>query len=71
MTRQQTEEMIVQHLREIVRIYREYNPGGDYLAMTLHRNSLSLHNEHWDADKRRPINRFVPLNGQDNGGVAL
>lgn len=69
MTRQDTEEQIMQHLKEIARIYKVYNPKGNYLAMTLHHNCLSVHNEHWDADGACQINAFKELGS--NGGVQL
>lgn len=71
MTRHETEEKIMEHLQAIVKLYHEYNPGGNYLAMTLHKNMLSVHNEHWAADSDRSINRFVVLGRKDDGGVAL
>lgn len=69
MTRQDTEEQIMQHLKEIARIYKAYHPQGTYLAMTLHKNCISLHNEHWDADSGKPINAFKVLGS--SGGVQL
>lgn len=69
MTRQDAEELIMQQLKEIVRIYKVYNPQGKYLAMTMHKNCLSVHNEHWEADSAKPINAFKVMDG--NGGVQL
>lgn len=71
MTRQDAEEKIMQHLQEIVKIYNQYKPDGSYLMMTYHRNCLSVHNEHWDADSSKPINSFLPLNYQSKGSVSL
>ncbi len=69
MTRQDAEELIMQQLKEIARIYKTYNPHGKYLAMTLHKNCLSVHNEHWAEDSGKPVNAFKRLDG--NGGGKL
>lgn len=69
MTREDAEKLIMDQLKEIARIYKVYNPNGNYLAMTMHSNCLSVHNEHWDADSACPINAFKELDS--NGGVQL
>ena len=71
MTRQETEEKIMEHLQEIVKIYSQYKPDGNYLMMTYHRNCLSVHNEHWDADSNKQINAFLPFDFKSKGSVSL
>lgn len=71
MTRQDTEAKIMHHLKEIVKAYHQYNPHGKYLMLTFHRNCLSIHNEHWDADSKLPINGFEVLDGSGKGVIQL
>ena len=70
MTRQETEEQIMEHLREVVKIYREYNPRGAYLTMTVLGNHVMVNNEYWEADSSRIINHSVMLGRENNGGEA-
>lgn len=61
MTREKAEELIENSLREAWRIYKTYNPDGQYLTMTVSRGSVMINNQHWNADRRRPIDVVKPL----------
>ena len=71
MTRLETEEKIMHHLKEIVKAYRQYNPRGKYLMMSYNRNCLSVHNEHWDADSMAQINAFEVVDDRGEGVIQL
>ena len=49
MTRQECEDKILEKLEEIVEIYHEYNPNGEYLAMFYHLHGVNVNNEYWDG----------------------
>lgn len=56
MTRKECEEAIEQKLREIVEIYHQYNPQGNYLSMGYINNensrAIMCHNSCWNADEK-------------------
>lgn len=60
MYRRECESLIMEKLEEIVAIYHEYNPDGEYLSLC-YRNGddgidkVSFNNAHWDEDKEKPI----------------
>lgn len=58
MTRFETETEIAKHLTAIKKIYKKYNPEGIYLSLTITDRSMMVNNEHWDADRRKPIDYF-------------
>lgn len=55
MTRDECELAIAERFKEIVKIYRSYNPNGRYLTMVSLDDYISFNNEDWDADKENPI----------------
>lgn len=69
MTREATEEKIMEHLQEIVKIYHEYNPNGTYLTMSMLGSHLNVNNEYWEADSDRIINHRVVLGVENDGGA--
>ena len=60
MDRSECEELLVRKVLEIRRIYKEYNPDGDYLTMHVSNTAISINNSHWigGKDAGRPINVF-------------
>ena len=60
MDRAECEELLVRKVLEIRRIYKEYNPDGDYLTMHVSNIAISINNSHWigGKDAGRPINVF-------------
>lgn len=55
MTRDECELAITERFKEIVEIYKAYNPDGRYLTMFFMDGHISFNNEDWDADKENPI----------------
>lgn len=41
--------------REMLRIYRKYNPAGDYLAVCFTEGRMEAHNKYWSDDSEYPI----------------
>ena len=60
MNKEKCEDMIIRKLLEIEKIYKEYNPDGDYLTMHISNTAISANNSHWigGKDAGRPINIF-------------
>lgn len=52
MTRQEAEQRIAEKLHEVIEIYKEYEPKGEYLHMSLLRGRLSFNNDYWNRIKR-------------------
>lgn len=61
MTREKAEELIESAMREAWRVYKTYNPNGQYLAMTISRGGIMVNNEHWGRDKAKPVDFLRPL----------
>ncbi len=59
MTRKECEEAIEQKLREIVEIYHQYNPQGNYLSMGYINDengwSIMYNNSSWNANEKHDI----------------
>lgn len=60
MNREHYENIILEKLEEIIAIYHEYNPTGEYMNFCYRKDDhgedlLSFNNEHWEADKEKPI----------------
>lgn len=41
--------------RELLAVYRRYNPEGTYLAITIINKQLEAHNRWWEADREKPL----------------
>lgn len=54
MDRKTCEEKIAEKIQEIMDIYLEYEPDGDYLAITINSKErvASVNNDHWEGFKR-------------------
>ena len=46
---------IAKRLNEIRELYLKEYPQGDYLALTIFKNSISFNNSYWDEDVHLPI----------------
>lgn len=60
MYRRECESIIIEKLKDIVAIYHEYNPEGEYLSMTYGKDAdgidrVSFNNVYWEDDKEKPI----------------
>lgn len=56
MTRKQAEKKTRDKLVEILKIYKEYDPEGDYLTLSYGETCISFNNSYWKSEKR--INYF-------------
>lgn len=64
LTRKVCERMILRCCKYILKIYKEYNPNGNYLGIAIFNDSISVNNAHWEgADKERPLD-FYCGNGE-------
>ena len=68
LTRKQCENAILRRLEEIRRLYKRYNPDGDYLSISINNDIICVNNEHWAADKEHPLD-FYTYNG-NKGSVV-
>lgn len=59
MNKKQCEKLIFQKLKEIMDIYLEYNPKGEYLSLSIivekNKAYLSFNNQYYGEDKKKPI----------------
>lgn len=60
MDRKDCEKIILEKLKDIVAIYHEYNPDGEYLMLSYNKedrikDNFSFNNSYWDDDKEKPI----------------
>lgn len=63
--REKCEAQIIEKLKEIQEIYKKYNPKGNYLSMSIFNGNLSVNNEYWDEDSKRPISTALLSNDDD------
>ena len=59
MERKEFEEKMMEKLKEIVNIYKQYNPKGDYLGMCYTEFGMMINNEYYAKDQETPINIFL------------
>ena len=58
MQRKDVELALLQKLEEIVEMYHQYNPGGDYLQLSYVDGNFHVNNAYYDADSAKPIDTF-------------
>lgn len=60
MNKVECEQLLIQKLLEIQKIYKEYHPDGDYLTLHISNIAISINNAHWAGgkDSDHPINVF-------------
>lgn len=46
---------IAKRLKEIRELYLKEYPQGDYMSLTIWKDSISFHNSRWDEDRNFPI----------------
>ena len=64
MTREECERKIFEKMLEIVDIYKEYNPEGEYLTLCMLNDDLFANNRYYDdssVDYRRRIDFFKEI----------
>lgn len=63
--REACENMLIHKLTEILELYKQYNPNGEYLGMYIDENTISVNNRYWSSDQLKPINKIVTLGEED------
>lgn len=58
MTRTECEAAILRNMIEIEKIYKEYNPDGNYLTMYIYDGHYSVRNDSREADKDHPLDAW-------------
>jgi hypothetical protein len=52
MTREQAEKKIRDKFVEILKIYKEYEPEGEYLTLHYIEDCISFNNRYWESEKK-------------------
>ena len=65
MGRIECEKAIIQKMREIMDIYHEYNPDGEYLSMTIVNDHFSVNNIYFEDDYEHQIQAWVEDSYED------
>ena len=60
-----TERLIREKMMDIYEIYKEYNPKGKYLSLTIIDGAIMFNNSPKD-DKKKPIDFFERVEEKDN-----
>lgn len=55
MTREEAEKKIKEKLLEIIAIYKEYDPEGDFIDLSYSEGCISFFNRYWESDKRLDV----------------
>lgn len=55
MTREKAEQKIKEKLLEIIAIYKEYDPEGNYLSLSYGEDCISFNNRYWESDKKLDV----------------
>lgn len=56
LTRQETEDSIHELMQRIYEVYKQYNPNGSYLSLTINHKYMSMNNVYYGNDIDHPIN---------------
>lgn len=59
MTREDTEKAISEKVEELWEIYKEYNPQGYNLSLTVTNDLILFNNVYWADDKNNPITKII------------
>jgi len=62
-SRQECEEQILELLKEIREVYREYYPQGEYLTMCLNEGTIHFNNAWFTDDYHSPIDGWLDEQG--------
>ena len=68
MTKEVVEMKMVDKVKELIEIYKEYNPNGDYLSIGIFikHGHISIHNTYWDEDADAPVNVNINEENEDD-----
>ena len=61
MTRTECEKLIIEKLKEISEIHKQYNPNADYLSMSISEsdNYIAINNKYYGKDLEYAINKWT------------
>ena len=60
LSRKTCERKIMQLCEEIQRVYKRYNPDGNYLTISINNDIIAANNAHWEgADKKKPLDCYL------------
>ena len=61
MTKKECEDLIIEKLKEINEIHKQYNPNANYLSMYINERSkhISVVNEFYGCDFDYPVNHYI------------
>lgn len=68
MNRETTEAKLKELMLEAWKVYKEYNPDGNYLNMTINRGYIMVNNSHYERDAHSPIDFIEPLPKEEANG---
>ncbi len=74
MTRLECEKAIIEKLKEIHEIHKQYNPNADYLSMAIIHSDdgyMTLHNDYMRTDKKLPLDRSEWLERGYRYGLSM
>ena len=64
--RYECEEKLLKKMEELYKIYKEYNPDGDYLGFTISDHYVMCNNKYWGKDANRPVHFIVNIDREEN-----
>lgn len=59
MRREECEKGIADKIAELWDIYKEYNPNGYNLSITVTNDLIMFNNVYWAEDKNKPITKII------------
>ena len=62
MTREECEKILIEKLKEMQEIYKQYNPEGEYLTMCIMTDYLSINNDYSNEYAAKPISVSIIKN---------
>lgn len=54
--RRECEDELARLGREMLKVYKKYNPDGEYLAVCIVDGKMEAHNRWWNTDRALPLN---------------
>lgn len=63
MNKEECEKKLVNKIKEMWDIYKEYNPEGDFINVCISEENLIINNKYFGNDGNKPIDYFGQLGG--------
>lgn len=67
MTKEECEKKLVNKIKEMWDIYKEYNPEGDFINVYISNGILTINNRYYGADGNKPIDYWDHLAEEVHG----